>query len=193
MEGETKMRRRLIAFVGAQGSGKTTAAEAVIRGLSRKIDTVCMAYSAVCRPTFSFKFAAPIYDVLECLEKPKHRLFMQQFSDLAKEHFGINVFNEIAKEHLEDYIEADYNIICDDARFPAEIELLKELGFDLYFIDASEEVRRNRIGDLFRNPSHNSEAQVDSLELDCPLTIVNNGKQDEFEVAVLTACGLTDQ
>ncbi len=170
-----------LAFIGLQGSGKTTALEAAGMALPR--------YESY----MQFKFAQPIYDVLAAIEKPKHRLFMQQFSDLAKEHFGLNIFNEIARKRIQDYINEGYHILCDDVRFEAEVDLLKEFGFSFFYVETAEEKRKARIGHLFRNPSHNSEAQVAGLSKECPLTVVNNGRKDEFIYAVQIACGLKER
>jgi dephospho-CoA kinase len=165
------MIRARVAFIGLQGSGKTTATEAFGNYLGDYIH---------------FKFAQPIYDVLDAVKKPKHRLFMQQFSDLAKEHFGINIFNEIAEKKLEEYPK-DAAVICDDCRFPFEVELLKKYNFTLVYVDSPEDLRKERLGDLFRNPNHNSEASVESLKKHCDIILDGSTHIDIFRNEVIGA------
>ena len=152
------MKFQRIVFIGNQGAGKTTALESVYKSSSNG---------------FYFKFAQPIYDVLKAIKQEKHRAFMQQFSDLAKEHFGNDIFNKIAEKILEEKISCS-NIYCDDCRYFAELDLLKKYDFKAIFIDTPEDVRKKRIGNMFKNPNHNSELEIYDMKNMCDAVISND-------------------
>lgn len=152
-------------IVGNQCAGKTTVAKMISNLTPDKCDVV--------------KFADPIYDTLSALGQSKNRLFMQQFSDLAKEHFGDDVF----VNRFEIEIEADEKlkycetIICDDCRYPFEFELLKKHDFTTIGILSPREVRVERAKSLGIQfiENHSSEQYVDELIEGCDYIIQNNG------------------
>lgn len=151
-----------IAVIGQQCSGKTSAAK-----LFKKY------FDA----SYVVKIADPIYDTLAALRQDKHRSFMQQFADLAKEHFGENVLVDVFIENVkfiekqkqqEDMMsgkERNALIVCDDIRFPYELGTVRELGFNLVAVKADTEVRKQRAEaqgfDFIEN--HNSELLVPQL------------------------------
>jgi dephospho-CoA kinase len=158
-----------IAFIGQQCSGKTSAAK------------ICMKYFDSTRV---FKIADPIYDTLNALHQEKHRAFMQQFADVAKEHFGEQVLVDVFRKNVEQAVKENKNssksclIACDDIRFPYELETVKEqLGFHLIGINTSREVRKKRAEaqgfEFIEN--HNSETLVPQLFQHCNYTIFDDG------------------
>jgi hypothetical protein len=165
-----------IAVVGQQCSGKTSAAKI----FKKYFDS-----------TYIVKIADPIYDTLNALKQDKHRAFMQQFADLAKEHFGEQVLVDVFRQNVKDLEKqsdsADIDrpggprnvlIACDDIRFPYELETVKkELGFKLVGINAERTIRKvraERLGlDFIEN--HNSETLVPQLFQYCDYTIFDDG------------------
>lgn len=172
------------AVVGEQCSGKTSAAKFIGRHFS-------------CPEIV--KFAQPIYDVLDVLQRPKHRAFMQQFSSMAKQHFGDMIFNELFANRVNDLmanpVGAD-SVICDDLRFPFELTLVRKLGFITIGIHADEDVRAERAERLGLDFITDHESEIHALDcvkasdhiirdegLDLP------GLYDEIEI-ILTAYGV---
>jgi dephospho-CoA kinase len=131
---------------------------------------------------FTFKFAEPIYDVLSIMNISKNRLFMQEFSDLAKKHFGGDIFQKIFEENVKvfenesphDMIEL---VVCDDVRYPNELNVCKKLGFYTVYVHAEDNIRKKRaeLQELVFNDQHNSEQSVPRLMADCDYIIDNNG------------------
>jgi dephospho-CoA kinase len=157
-----------IAFIGQQCAGKTTAA------LVAQPDT-----------DNHSKFAKPLYAVNNALSVPKNRAFMQQVADLVKECFGQEFFIDAFDELLWWY-NNDKLIVNDDCRLQLEFNYLKSYGWQTVYIDASEEIRRQRAKALGLEfiADHNSETEVPSLKSQCDLVIVNEGTLEEFEEKV---------
>lgn len=154
-----------IAVVGQQCSGKTSAAKYIS---GRHFGE-----------TIILKHAQPIYDVLAILGKAKHRAFMQGFGTLAKEHFGKLVFLQLfAMEIGALEAESHYDLIMnDDTRFPFEMDLLKELGFKVIYIDAPRVIREGRANALGLEylENHESELFVPQLEDSADYVIHDDG------------------
>lgn len=150
-----------VAIVGKACSGKTSVLE-VIHERVQSIDLI--------------KFADPIYDVLKTLGVEKDRLFMQEYSDLAKKHFGDDVFVKSFKVRHDRLAFTHVNaVVCDDVRYPEELEMVKSLGFQVIYLDCDDNVRKSRhdsLGLVF-NDNHSSENQVDMMCNDCDYLIDN--------------------
>lgn len=155
-----------IAFVGSACSGKTAAT-----------------FIAFVRDCHLIKFAAPLYGMNFVLKITKNRKYMQESSDLVKKHFGDDFF----VKYFFSRVTPDTYHICDDLRYEMEFNALQEAGWVIVYIDASEEVCRQRaIGlDLEFSPDHPSETSVFPLKDRCDYIIKNNGTMGDFEKAVL--------
>jgi len=162
-----------IAVIGQQCSGKTTAANFFIKNFEHHA---------------TVKIARPIYDTLKALKQEKHRAFMQQFADLAKKHFGETILVDIFEKNvLELYDRFDQNgdtvmgkdclIVCDDIRFPYELEIVNRLGFILVAISAVDKVRKARAEklNLAFIENHDSELLVPQLIPKADFIIWDNG------------------
>lgn len=152
-----------IAIIGKQCSGKTSVANILLDKLGRENGVI-------------LKFAQPIYDVLNVLDLKKHRVFMQEFSDLTKKHFGNDFFVCSFGKRMS-RINSDKIIICDDVRFQDEVDFLDENNFQFIIVEADGEIRKSRADalGLQYNEEHNSE----KLDLNIPkhkLYIINNNK-----------------
>lgn len=150
-----------IACIGQQCSGKTSLANFFIKKFSQ---------------VFHIKMADPIYNALDGLKQKKHRAFMQQFGDLAKLHFGEEIFPQILEKqvveiekHDDEIAEHEFLdqilIINDDIRFAYELKYVRKMGFKLCSIICPAEVRASRAQaqgfDFIEN--HASETEIPSL------------------------------
>lgn len=176
----------LICCVGRMQAGKTTAIQYIKDNWFTDSDVW------VQEP---IKFAEPHYAVLDILGVKKHRAFMQQFSDLAKEHFGQSIFCEMVEEKLRELLynlsdsnnsDIVYCIHFDDVRYVEEWNVLsslsKELGAKLHTIaiEATDDVRKSRNPTNYQNNSHNSEIQYDSLRNLADYIVENNNIPDNL-------------
>lgn len=167
---------RNIAFVGEQCSGKTTASEILCRLGSFWKKNV--------------KFIEPIYKINDLLGVQKNRVFMQELGELIRRQFGEDYFIEEFKK----YRGVD-GLVCDDVRKIIEFETVKELGFVTVFIDAEEEIRRNRAKSLGLefNPVHPAEKEIRFLRDKCDYIILNNEDDiDSFTRKILRIVTLYD-
>jgi len=163
-----------IAIIGEQCSGKTTAANFI---------------AELFKIHYIHKFADPIYGVLGCLGQGKNRLFMQEFSDLAKSHFGLGIFVELFEKEiltrelleeelwLEKYGSDSWAIICDDLRYMRELELVKKLGFKVMAINTIKDIRQTRATNqgLDFNENHSSESEVQDLIWHADSVLMDSG------------------
>lgn len=154
-----------IAICGKACSGKTTVAQIIREELDPlKIVTL--------------KLATPIYNTLEALDQKKHRAFMQQFGDLAKEHFGEGIFVRVFKSRVR-MAEASgvFAALCDDLRFPYEMDAMKQMGFITIYIDSGFYARTTRAQNLGLDlgSSHSSETSIDQLRPMCDYVVDNGG------------------
>ncbi len=169
-----------IACIGQQCSGKTTLAKFFMNRF---------------KAVYHIKMADPIYNALEGLKQKKHRAFMQQFGDLAKKHFGEEIFAEILEKRVlkiqddikkmnivnnivapEKYdFEDKILIINDDVRFDYELKYVKRLGFKLCSVICPTEVRAQRARRLGLDfiENHQSETEIPQLLHEADYEITN--------------------
>ena len=121
-----------IGVIGEQCSGKSTAAKFLIDEYKH---------------SYLHKFADPIYEILRIFNKDKNRAFMQEMGDVAKKYWGRNIYAELfadaIKEREEEIIcldsltdrkMKDTLIVCDDIRYPFELDTCRTLGFHIISI-----------------------------------------------------------
>jgi len=122
------------------------------------------------------KFAKPHYDVLKILGQEKNRLFMQEFSDLAKKYFGENIFVKIFENTTTQHIT---KLVCDDLRYKIEFDYCLKNDWTIIYIDTDEDIRKKRSDelDIEWNPNHNSE-QSHLFKEQCHYIIENNKTLD---------------
>jgi len=151
------------AIIGQQCSGKTSAASFI---------------ASEFESPYILKFAQPIYDVIGALRQPKHRAFMQQFSDLAKAHFGPLIFTDIFMATLKSLESEMFDVVlCDDMRFQQELDAARQLGFKIIAIDTPASLRKERAVSLGLDfiENHNSETEVPGLIGQADYVIVDHG------------------
>ncbi len=151
-----------ICIVGEQCSGKTQISN-FIHDIKRCIDVI--------------KFADPIYETLTSLREGKNRMYMQEFGDLAKKHFGEDVFVkcfESTFRWLSDSLTGV--VVCDDVRRKIELDKVHQLGFKSIYVDCDRDVRKERAFKLGLEfiENHNSETEVSSLQPYCEYYIDNS-------------------
>jgi len=175
-----------IAIIGEQCAGKTTVAQSIQRYFDGAV---------------VIKYASPHYGVLHILGKEKNRSFMQEFSDLAKKHFGQDCFLKSFEKNvggvlMNPQLKAISLMVCDDVRYKAELELCQKLGFITIFVSASTDtrVRRARALNLDFITDHNSETEVPGLQTYCDYIVQNNGDKDALEREIWrVVAGLQEQ
>lgn len=158
---------------GNQCAGKTTVANLLMEEMDNP---------------FVLKFAQPHYDTLRVLGQPKHRRFMQDFSDVCKQYFGDDIFVRIFKDRTMslDSRPDIGGVICDDARYLREVQACKEAGYMAVFVDASPEIReaRAKAQGLEFHEAHNSESEVPLLAKECDFVFVNDGNLNSLSHSV---------
>jgi dephospho-CoA kinase len=167
---------KLIALTGAMGSGKTTVLEMLKQRVPAQVKYV--------------KFAQPLYDIQAYVydrvrqphPQPKDRKLLQwlgtEWGRGIDENLWVNIFKVEAEEALT---EGAY-VLNDDTRFENEAQMIKALGGVVVLIEASSEVRGQRIQLL--NTGHPSEAGIPSKYID--YTLRNNGSLEELSQQVST-------
>jgi hypothetical protein len=166
--------RRLIGLTGSMGSGKSTVA-ALINGKANRV-------------VHTFKFAQALYDMQEFIYRRagmtpvKDRKLLQWLgTDWGRSidpSIWINIWKKDVSKALED--SPTSLIVCDDVRFDNEAEAVQAMGGIVVRVDASPEVRGNRIALI--NTGHASENGINDKFING--TINNNGSLYDLEKAV---------
>lgn len=141
-----------LAIVGPQCAGKTT-------------------FANYCEGTI-IRFAQPLYDINHILGVGKDRQFMQKLSSLVKKRFGRDIFIKKFKDALN----VQGSLICDDVRFPMELEFLKKAGWRSVYITADAGIRKTRAEALGLDflPYHESELGAEMLRDKCDVYFDNS-------------------
>jgi ABC-type oligopeptide transport system ATPase subunit len=163
--------RIIIGIIGEKGSGKTTAAECILKN----------------NPDFKeVAFATPLKKMAEILKFPfinvygtqqdkaniipeyktSFRQFAQCTSDSIKKLMGEDIFVKIAEQELD-----KNNVVFSDVRYLNEASMIKKHRGYLIKIE------RNIKKDKYSN--HSSELELHEIKPD--ITIKNNVKLDEFK------------
>jgi len=170
------MEKIIIGVAGQIASGKDTLSNYAIEKYKAK----------------QLKFSKVLRDILQRIYKENTRENMQTLSTLLRQYFGDDllanvIYNDI-KNASEDII------IVDGVRRLPDIEMLKTLGFKLLFIEATPEVRyerliqrseniddRNKTFEEFQKESMaETEVRIADLKNVSDYVIDNNGTLDEL-------------
>jgi hypothetical protein len=166
-----------LAFTGKMGAGKTSASLTALGLFIEK-------YGEENIKHYPLKFANPLHRcAIVFHRKEKPRVFLQRLGDLARREFGDDVMERIFEEDVESIIteiaptlnQEHILLITDDLRFLGEYNLLKKLGFTTIGIEASDEVRKLRIGPTFTNVKHRSEMEMEQFS---PDFVIDNNEDD---------------
>jgi len=183
-----------LAFIGKMRSGKDTCAEYLQSKFGGQI----------------VKFADPLYDIQNAVYEiaglphnafTKDRLLLQFIgTDWGRKTIDPDIWMKLLKKRLEkmiqkekikqdNYLFEDYksgSIYVTDARFPNEVEMLKELGFIIIYIERPLE---SRIAAGAKNLEHASETALDNFN-DYDFHIHNYGTLQKLfnDITKLIAC-----
>lgn len=172
-----------LAFTGKMGAGKTTAALEALGIFTEH-------YGPEDSIGYIIQFANPLHQSAVAFHRrEKPRTFLQRLGDLARREFGEDVFenifeeNVVALENITAHKIAQNNILLltDDLRFLGEYTLVKELGFSVIRVEASEPVREIRLGKAFTNVKHRSETEMEQIR---PDFVISNDINDPHKLAV---------
>lgn len=162
-------------IIGNAHAGKTTVANMIEKMYAMSLNNRLIYY----------KFADPLYNVLEALGLKKNRLFMQEVSDIIKKYFGDDIFVRLCEDKIISTSKNDL-VLIDDVRYETEFNMLKDNNFVLIGIYTDIETRRARARDLCIefNDNHSSEQFIDELIEKCDYIIENTGdiKEDLKEL-----------
>jgi dephospho-CoA kinase len=161
--------RKLIGITGLMGSGKTEAAQILVR----KYNFTLLRISGKMREIADDLNLEPTRDFLQGIGK-----FMREFED------------DVWVRYLGKRIEAiPTSVVVDDIRRLNEQAFLKSLGFKFIRLESTENLRRERIrlrDDNFisdnnwkRWSNHLTETQVQEIPVD--RIVINNGSRRELE------------
>lgn len=168
-----------LAIAGNSHSGKTSVKDFIREFLEEKGIT----------ETITLKFADPLYDYLDYIDKPKNRGYLQDMADLTKKYYGDDVFvntliasDKVCTEEYEGESSWDSPkfcdaIIVDDVRTKIEYEAVVKLGYITIFVDApmADRIERSKANGYEILDQHNSEIDVMKLKPFCDYIITNNG------------------
>lgn len=151
-----------IAFMGQQCAGKTEAANYIAKKLGYK----------------PVKFIDKLYQINKLLGVNKNRGFMQDMGELIRKYFGRDFF-------VYNFMETNKNknnLVSDDVRKLIELEAVQNLGFVSVFIEADENIRKQRATNLGLEfiPNHPAELEISEVEKRCMYKIYNNSTFDDF-------------
>ena len=171
-----------LAFSGKMGAGKTS-------GIIASLEYLSDLYGPENVIGYAVKFAQPLYQCMVSFHRftkgNAERTFLQRLGDLARREFGDDIMERLFAENVESVItnklptltQEHVLISCDDLRFVGEYKLLKKLGFTTIGVEASEDIRRQRLGDAYTNVKHRSEVE---LSLFNPDHVIHNNVQEPF-------------
>jgi dephospho-CoA kinase len=172
-----KGNKTIFGFAGEMASGKTTAAEYVLK----KCDGV------------SYRFSDPLRDVLARINLPNTRENLQTLSTSLRQSFGEDVLAKIVFQDVQNA--KSRCIVIDGIRRPDDIKYLCAVpGFTLVYIQTDLNNRYTRLtkrqenSDDFgktleefeKEQKQEAEAKIRELEPFADIVIENNGTLEEF-------------
>lgn len=148
-----------VAFYGPMCSGKTYLANYLVQNYGFR------------RMGFADKLKEVAQDLFDIDPKNKNnfnRKLLQEFSDDIKKWGGEDIF---VKHFLKNLPPLEYNITCDDLRYPFEAVALRAEGFKIVSVNSYENIRQERILKLYPDTSleaqrHKSEQDYKQIEPD---------------------------
>jgi dephospho-CoA kinase len=177
-----------IAFVGPMGSGKTTAAEYLVKQGFTRVGFADAVKDIAAEVMEAFDaalgFGGPVWDrdrINENKGTPGIRKLLQVVgTDIGRELYGDDVWiNKLLSE-----LDPDTSYVIDDVRFPNEAQALRESGFTIVRIDRDPDDRTHylasnygveKVAELLEHPSER--AQMDII---ADWTISNRGGKNEL-------------
>lgn len=147
----------VIGLIGKQGAGKTSTKNKLLELLPRSCgarfaSTIYKMHDAIRKEALAVGIDMPVKD---------GPLLQYLGTEWGRNNYGEDVWvNALETTCLSLADKHDY-IIIDDVRFENEAESIRRMGGVLVMIDVPEEVRKARIPDTWRDPSHPSETGLD--------------------------------
>ena len=159
-----------IAISGPAGSGKTTFAEFFVKKYGFTRTGFANAVKKVGMDEYGLTYE-------EAFGHNKNRTVLQEIGHGHRVKYGERYW----VDKLLEQINGMDNVIIDDVRYLNEYQTLKDNGFIMVRINASEPIRRSRIPKTFpENPNHPSEIELNDVE-DWHVIILNEGSLSKLE------------
>jgi len=149
-----------IAISGKMGSGKTALAQHFIN----KYGFVPLSFAKAVKDTTMEVFGLTRE---EAYGKKKDRVLLQLLGQKIREINPDVWVNKVIRDMSIDNKYVAEHFVIDDVRYKNEFETLKKNGFIMVRVNADEEIRRERLGEKFLNPTHISETDLDEHEQSC--------------------------
>lgn len=174
---------RIVAFNGGYGVGKSTAIK-------------CLQEVFPDKSFHLVKFAGPLYDMQEyiygrissVIQRPanfaKDRKLLQWLGTEWGRGLDQNLWTQIWTQEVKTALESDSNVIivCDDARFDNEAELVKSLGGTIIKLVRTDNAKHAEGGTGIAN--HASEAGINPALVDH--IVKNDSTLDDFKFNLQT-------
>ena len=166
--------KKLLAFTGKMGSGKTTACDylvsqggyvkvnfkdALVEEMKERLPDALEAIR-MHQNTMSVNFDDGTHWTVDRLfrDKPQiMRALMQNYGTEVRRRDDPDYWTKRYKQRVQDFLEEGLNVVTDDCRFLNEAQTVKSLGGQIIKIERS---------DITHTGSHQSEMEMDSIVAD---------------------------
>ncbi|HHQ45534.1 MAG TPA: hypothetical protein ENN13_05330 [Candidatus Altiarchaeales archaeon] len=166
---------RVVGLIGAIGCGKTAVAEYLVEKHGARY----------------FRFSDILRDVLERMNQPVVRENLQVLGIALRKSFGDGFLAEALKTDLES--ENPAFAVVDGIRYQDEFDMVKSLGGQIWFVDASPEIRYERavkrgtrgekdlsFDEFMKNEMNETERNIQTLGSKADVKIRNESTLEEL-------------
>lgn len=137
----------------------------------------------VVKLSFGYALKKYAHEVTDIPLEPKPRWLYEQFGKAMRDIDPDVWVKQVDKTYKDALKNGFNNFVITDLRQPNEYKWCKDNGFTIVYVDASEEVRKERSkGDTNWVAMNPSETEIENLEW--KISIVNNGKKENLEKIV---------
>lgn len=155
-----------IAISGKMGSGKTTFANYLIEKHGYTHASFARQLKDSAMELFGLSYE-------QAYGSEKDREFLQKFGQSMRE-----LDDDVWVKKLVNSLDDDSLVIIDDMRHINEYNAMSDAGFLLIRMEATEDIRKERLGERFKNSDHISETALDTHHF--PIVVENIGSLESL-------------